>query len=299
MARRQLSILIPTYNDSCLSQVHALLKQAESVDGLHYEIIVGNDCSTSAAVIVELNEIATLPHCQVLTMTENVGRASIRNQLARAAQFEWLLFIDACMEICTADYLANYLEAGGEVVYGGNCLPEATASLQGNLRFRYEQRALFNGAADLRRLNPDKDFHTCNFLVKRSLYLAHPLDERFRHYGYEDVFWGKQLKEAKVEIHHINNPTLRSNFEDNALYLEKTETAMRTLAEFKEELHGYSDLLSFTERLHQYHLTALVKQIYGLTKNACRKNLLGRHPSLKIFSFYKLGYFLSLTFLKP
>lgn len=292
MKRTQLSILIPTYNDPCLSLVKELLAQAEAERPLYFEIVVGNDGSTAEETEAEMRDIALLPLCQVVSMTENVGRACIRNVLARAARYDWLLFIDADMEVASTAYLSNYLQAEGEVVYGGYSIPERENALKGYLRYKYECGGTKNSHAELRRRNPYQDFHTSNFLVRRTLYLEHPLDERFRHYGYEDVLFGKQLRRAGISIRHIDNPLLFAHFEDNRQFLQKTETAMRTLSEFKDELRGYSRLISFAERLCRLHLAGAFRLAYKLTRGLCLKNLLSTHPSLRVFTFYKLGYYL-------
>ena len=52
----------------------------------------------------------------------------------------------------------------------------------------------------MRQQRPYQHFHTCNFVVSRDVMLTHPFDERFRRYGYEDVLFGKQLKQGKLQI---------------------------------------------------------------------------------------------------
>ena len=47
---KNLSILIPTYNDACAKLVDTLRQQAEALD-ISYEIIVADDGSTNAEVV--------------------------------------------------------------------------------------------------------------------------------------------------------------------------------------------------------------------------------------------------------
>ena len=94
MAIHALSILIPTYNDLCVNLVGALRQQAEHV-GLAYEILVADDGSTDADVIAKNSGINQWEHCQCLRQSQNIGRAAIRNFLARQAQYDHLLFIDS------------------------------------------------------------------------------------------------------------------------------------------------------------------------------------------------------------
>ena len=80
-----LSILIPTYNYDCTQLVRDLQKQAEKAL-TKYEIIVMDDAS---ATCKETNrDINSLPHCQYIELTENIGRSRIRNRLADMARYD-------------------------------------------------------------------------------------------------------------------------------------------------------------------------------------------------------------------
>lgn len=48
--KKELSILIPTFNDICVDLVQALARQCESIQRLKYEIIVADDGSTNEDV---------------------------------------------------------------------------------------------------------------------------------------------------------------------------------------------------------------------------------------------------------
>ena len=200
MAINALSILIPTYNDLCVRLVDDLRQQAEAA-GFDYEILVADDGSTDTDVITKNSEINQWPHCHYLRQSQNIGRAAIRNHLARQARYDHLLFIDSDMTLVRPDYLSRYVStAGDDVIDGGVCIGGDADALKGNLRYRYEKAAEHEHTAEKRRLHPYQDFHTANFLIRRNLMLAHPFDERFRHYGYEDVLFGKQLRADRIAI---------------------------------------------------------------------------------------------------
>ena len=105
MAITSLSILIPTFNDLCVNLVEGLRLQAEET-GIAYEILVADDGSTDEDVVRQNNVISQWPNCRYLRHTDNIGRAAIRNLLARTAQHEWLLFIDSDMTLIRPDFLA-------------------------------------------------------------------------------------------------------------------------------------------------------------------------------------------------
>ena len=292
----ELSILIPTYNDVCDSMVQELARQAATIDGLTWEILVGDDGSTDEQVIAANQRIATLEHCFYLRKNQNIGRAAIRNYLAQSAHYERLLFIDSDMSICREDFVSTYLHENTLPVYGGYEVRGERREkrgerkeMRGNLRYLYEKASERQHTTKQRLRNPNRDFHTSNFMVLREQFLSHPLDERLRHYGYEDVLWGKQLAEAGIAIHHIDNPVVFDRFETNEEFVEKTETALQTLNQFREELSGYSRLLSLADTLRRYHLTALFRWLFRLNEKRWRRNLCGPSPSLHLFNIYKLG----------
>ena len=285
---RELSILIPTFNDPCSTLVGNLQQQAEEL-GISYEILVADDGSTQHNVLEENRSINALPHCQLIERRVNAGRAAIRNFLAQQARYAWLLFIDSDMVVCRNDYLRKYASCeetpivdGGVVI--GTCIP-------GNLRSMYEKAAESEHTYEERQQSPYRDFHTANFMIQRALMIEHPFDERFRNYGYEDVLFGKAMEQAGVPILHIDNPMSFEIFEENEHFVSKTEEGLRTLYQFRHELKGYSRLLDRAQTLPRTPIR-LWHQLFGAME---RRHLTGRHPSLWVFKIYKIGYFLSLS----
>lgn len=290
--KTELSILIPTYNTDCTRLVNDLHAQATLLDFLTFEIIVADDGSTDTTCTEHLKKLENIPHVRLISNGENIGRAAIRNVLAREAQYLHLLFIDSDMAIANPDFLSSYLNAEGKVIYGGYIVEDMPHLQNNNLRYIYEVKGTKRQTSEKRTQHPHRDFHTSNFLVERDIMLRHPFDERFRYYGYEDVFWGKQMKNNGISILHIENPVVFSEFEENAHFMEKTEEGLRTLHQFSEELRGYSTLLDFTRKYPLlYPAIRLWHHLFGKTE---RRNLTGSHPSIRLFKLYKLGYFISL-----
>lgn len=289
---KSLSILIPTFNDVCLELVSQLSTQAVAINELEYEILVADDGSTDADVVKANSAIDALPRCRYIRREENVGRSAIRNFLAQTAQYERLLFVDGDMKMTRTDFVRKYVETERPLLYGGYVVEGDEELLKGNLRFIYEKKAEADHSAEKRQLKPYADFHTSNFLIERDLYLQHPLDTRFRHYGYEDVLLGKELEKAGVPIRHIDNPLAFATFEDNRHFVEKTEEGIRTLVSFKEDLEDYSRLLALAEKLKRMGVGGIVRAVYNKRSDKWRNNLCGSHPSLSLFKWYKLGYLL-------
>lgn len=290
-----ISVLIPNYNHLCLPLVTQLQPQLEAAV-IPYEIIVAEDGSTDSSLIEANSSIAALPCCRYIVRSENVGRAAIRNFLALEAQYEYLLFIDSDMTVVRPDFISRYLaERDVTVIDGGVSIGGDPVALRGCLRFRYEKAEESSHTAEQRQASPYQHLHTANLLIRRDLMLAYPFDERFRHYGYEDVLLGKTLRRHRVVIRHIDNPMGFCTFEDNGQFVAKTEESLRTLHEFRDDLRGYSRLLTFVAGIHVPLVRSLIRLWHRLFQKAERRNLCGPRPSLLIFKIYRLGYYLSIS----
>lgn len=287
-----LSILIPTYNDNSLSLVRALCRQAEAVLGSDWEVIVGDDGSTDQAVVADLRTAGSLPRCRYLRPEHNVGRAAIRNRLAREARGEWLLLIDGDGKVICDDYLGCLVRAMpvADVCYGGYLMMPGPA---GNLRWLYERHAAPRHTVEQRRRQPYACFCVSNLLIRRSLMLRYSLDERIRRYGYEDVMLGRKLREAGITVHHVEAPIGFSDYESNASFVAKTEEGLRTLYAFRADLRGYSRLLDMVEGWSRRR-RQLVHRLYKLLGSRLRAHLVGRHPRMVLFQLYKAGYLTDL-----
>ncbi len=288
--KHELSILIPVYNTVCVPLVTAIRQQAVSA-GITFEIIVGDDGSTEHQTVEANQSIDAMEHCRYICRQPNAGRAAIRNFLAREARYPWLLFIDSHMTVCSQQFLQHYLETDGNVIYGGYIVGEGETS---SLRYCYEKACEAQHRASVRQQRPYQHFHTCNFVVSRDVMLAHPFDERFRRYGYEDVLFGKQLKQGGISITHIENPVGFLTFEPNDQFLRKTEEALDTLNDFRDDLRGYSQMLTLTEGIHIGLVKSLIRLWHRLFGTIERRNLCGRHPNLTVFKLYKIGYYLTI-----
>lgn len=307
MTHIDLSILLPSYNNVCVSLVQALQRQADALRGkldkpFRYEIIVADDCSTDAACIDANRVIGDMLHCRYLRMKQNVGRAQIRNVLISESSGDYVLLIDSDLFLCDDNYLYKYATSTADVVYGGTRIGgeglamvdnEAnTENLKGNLRYIYEKKAEPSHRAVFRQLRPNQEISVCNLYARRDIMKAHPFDSRFKAYGYEDVLFGKRLAESGIEVTHIDNPVLINEFEPNSVFVKKTEEAILTLCRFEQDLEGYSNLKTKVTTLGRYIPLPLFRLWHRIMKNKEKRNLTGSKPSLLLFKLYKLGFFL-------
>ena len=307
MTHIDLSILLPSYNNVCVSLVQVLQRQADALWGkldkpFRYEIIVADDCSTDAACVDANRVIGDMLHCRYLRMEQNVGRAQIRNVLISESSGDYVLLIDSDLFLCDDNYLYKYATSTADVVYGGTRIGgegfamvdnEAnTENLKGNLRYIYEKKAEPSHRAVFRQLRPNQEISVCNLYARRDIMKAHPFDSRFKAYGYEDVLFGKRLAESGIEVTHIDNPVLINEFEPNSVFVKKTEEAILTLCRFEQDLEGYSNLKTKVSTLGRYIPLSLFRLWHRIMKNKEKRNLTGSKPSLLLFKLYKLGFFL-------
>lgn len=307
MTHIDLSILLPSYNNVCVSLVQVLQRQADALGGkldkpFRYEIIVADDCSTDAACIDANRVIGDMLHCRYLRMEQNVGRAQIRNVLISESRGDYVLLIDSDLFLCDDNYLYKYATSTADVVYGGTRIggeglamvdnEPNTENLKGNLRYIYEKKAEPSHRAAFRQLRPNQEISVCNLYARRDIMEAHPFDSRFKAYGYEDVLFGKRLAESGIEVTHIDNPVLINEFEPNSVFVKKTEEAILTLCRFEQDLEGYSNLKTKVTTLGRYIPLSLFRLWHRIMKNKEKRNLTGPKPSLLLFKLYKLGFFL-------
>ena len=282
-----LSILIPTHDYTCYQLVADLHQQAERL-GMPYEIIVVEDGSRSQVNIIANHKIEELNHCRHILRKENVGRSAIRNFLMDEAQGDLLLLMDADGRVVRDDFLAKYVEAGQahEVVCGGIKTPDLCHDPHKKLRWKYEK------AYEAKYGYVSEQFRSFCFLITRRVADKVRFDERYRHYGYEDVQYGHDLKAAGFEVCVIDNPLENKDIETNDLFLRKTEEALRSAHQFRGEIGEH---IALTRTYHHYQaLGGLLRLFFHLFGSAMRKNLLSRNPSLLCFSVYKLTYYATL-----
>lgn len=283
-----LSILIPTHDYTCYPLVHDLQQQAEQL-GVPYEIVVAEDGSRDQVSIIANHKMTELPHCRHIQRRENVGRAAIRNLLMDEAQGDLLLFMDADGRVVRPDFVARYVEAGQrhDVVCGGIQTLDVCHDPTRQLRWRYET------AYEQQHGRVSEQFRSFCFLISRRVADRVRFDERYRHYGFEDVQFGLDLQAAGFHVHAIDNPLENVDIETNDIFLRKTEEALRAAYQFRADIGRHITLVRTYQRYRRWGF--LMRLIFFLFRRALRRNLLSARPSLRLFALYKLGYYADLS----
>lgn len=290
---RMLSILIPTKDYDCHILVEELHRQGESL-GLPYEIIIGED-GTAEENLRQNTMADSLTHCRRIIKKTNIGRAAIRNLLARESRYPNLIFIDCDAVVEKDDFLRLYADAlkNYDVVCGALYHANEQPNDECSLRYRYEKEADKQRDAVTRSKAPYDKFTTFNFAIKKDIFTSILFNESITRYGYEDALFGKELKRRGIPIGHIDNKLLHSGLESNAVFLAKSEQALATLLTIEDRMES-TPLLATLRKMRALHLENIFMIYWNLRKKSLRRNLLGRKPSLLKFKIYKLGYYISL-----
>lgn len=286
----KLSIIIPTYNEACTRQVQQLLRQLPP----DCEIIVGDDGSTDDK-IKELNrQIATMPHCRLWEAPQNLGRSGIRNRLVSMAEGDWILSLDAGVEIIDDTFLSKYFKATEErsedVFIGGVVYPQECKKGY-RLRWKYERyyRKKRNAKTD-----SCISLKTGNCLIRRKILQEIPFDENIRKYGYEDLLVGKKITDKGYTMCNFPTSVLINSWDSDKRFLEKTREALTVLKEKRQEVQNSVELLKVATKLERLHLTPLLRLLHHVLHNLIERQLCSGNPSIMLFQLWKLCCFFTL-----
>jgi len=226
-------------------------------------------------------------------LPQNLGRAAIRNLLAKEARYERLVFLDADGEI-PEGYIDAYLPFLDQdvVVSGGRCYLDRSIHPNQQLHWNYGVARESKSAAQ-RRKNPCEGFQTNNFLVSKDLMLRHPFDEAATAYGHEDTLWGRQLKRLGVGIHHIDNAVAHLGLEGADTFLAKQETAVRTLKTLEAKHPGLPSRLGALAKQVAWAKPLLLPILRSATSLATKRLKATLPGSLYWLDLLKLKWYLS------
>jgi glycosyltransferase involved in cell wall biosynthesis len=291
-----LSILIPVFNRGVAQLVHALVAQLPDWPG-PAEIRLLDDGSAEEFRL-QNRPLGALPSVIYQELPANVGRAAIRNQLAASAQCEWLLLLDNDSLLPDQQFIARYARAqaaGPAALFVGGTTYEATLPADPALRLRWRYGcAREMRPAAVRQRDPGGQLSINNALLPSALMRRFPFDERLSGYGHEDTKFGLELSRANIPVHHLDNPVLHDGLEAAAVFLAKSQQAVRNLAQVlrTDGLGATTRLVQAAERLRRAGLARAAQAALGALEPALRRNLLGQNPSLRALDALKLLWLL-------
>lgn len=290
-----ISICIPIYNCDVRELVNGLRYQSEQL-AINYEVLLIDDKSDDD-IRKKNRALEGLPNVIYKELAQNIGRAAIRNLLAKKAQYRYLIFMDCDAGIYNNDYIRRYAVCCyPEVVCcGGRINLPQPPSDEYLLRWKYSiEREEIN--AEERSLHPNDSFLTFNFLIDKKIFNKISFDERLKTYGHEDTLFGIELKKHNIHIIHIDNPLLHIQLDCTEAFIRKTEQSIQNLIDIESRLKEpdtFSNsvkLLKTEKKLSRYYLNSILRFIFPCIRKFLLKNLMGKNPKLFLFDLYRLGY---------
>ena len=196
----RVSVIVPAYR--CEKTVEESIRSALSQTVREIEVIVADDGSddSTPAILSRLSEEDA--RVRVITLSENGGVANARNAAVRAAQAEWIAFLDSD-DVWTAEKLSKQLrkaeETDAALVYtAAACIDEAGK----------ETGKVFHvpETVTAERLLYGNDVVTSTVLVRREAYERHPMERSDLH---EDLIcWYRILNDGAKAV-GIDEPLVR------------------------------------------------------------------------------------------
>lgn len=294
----QLSILITNHNVDCRKLLIDLHGQMRRWGGKG-EIIVLDDCSGERELTHGNIEVAESLKCTTYLVNDrNRGAAVCRNMLADRARGEWLIFIDSDAEVTHDTFVAHYWKYRyvADILVGGLFHPQTNPNPESTLRFKYERKADRQRIAWKRSINPYSCFTAFNIMARKEVFKKVRFDETCKDYGYEDALFGVELKKHGMSIWHIDNALKHTGLDTNESFIRKTDVSLKTLARLrmKGKMEGESRVGNMADKIERWGLSGMAHMIFKKTKGILLWNLKGHHPSLLLFSVYKLLKFISI-----
>lgn len=291
-----LSILIPTYNTRCTQLVEDLHSQCKELN-IQFEILCYDD--KSDIEYLEFNsKINQLSNVIFKQMDTNLGRAKIRNKLAKDSNNNYLLFIDADSGVVSNGFIRNYILLLNEndVIYGGR--DYSINKPNDNKKYLHWKYGKEKEALDSleRQKEPFLNFMSNNFTIKKDIFNKIKFDENHTGYGYEDTLFAEEINLKKHKITHVNNPLIHLGLEDNTVFLSKVENAIENLAIlYQSNKIMDTRLIKTYKTLNRLGVMSLFHKLILNKKAFIFKNLLSSKPNLKLLQLYKLALFAKLV----
>lgn len=253
-----ISVLIPVYNFDVRPLVAELLPQFEAA-AVPFEIVVADDGSTDISLRDSNSKLGEYANVVFLGLETNYGRSKIRNFLSDSAKYDILLYLDCDARMKSGDYVSKYLS-----FIRDNCLLDNTFAVLGGLSYRDEKPPLSQRlryrygvcrevrSASERQADPYRSFTPFNLLISKSVFRECRFDESMTRYGYEDAFFGAELKRVGVPVYHIDNPMYHDGIVDNDKFLDMVDSSCFNLVKLVAEGRAGDDFVAGSKLLKTF-----------------------------------------------
>lgn len=220
----RLSVLTPFFRYDPSALLRAFGRAPAGV-----EFILLDDGSASAELVSNVVSAAqaTGAPARVIVCGENIGRARGRNRLIAEAQGDYVLFLDADMLPDTSAFLSVWLGVietqEPRVAFGGLSLVHAARTTDTALHHALFARSDCQPARHRAR-RAAQATASSNLLVERAFLQAHPFDDNFTGWGFEDTDWALDVSRIE-DIMHVDNPATHAGLDDVTTLMRKASEA--------------------------------------------------------------------------
>jgi len=265
------------------------MKQCER-EKISFEVLCYDDGS-DPKYKAKNNSLASAFGVNYLELSENLGRAKIRNWLVKSARYDHLLFLDCDSKVVRRDFIKKYLENKDRspVISGGRVYskkpPRAKSKL---LHWKYGTKRE-SRKASVRNKKPIDYFHSNNFMAYKEAVNKVKFDESIKGYGYEDLFFAKALIENDFPILHIDNPVEHLGLEKAKAFLDKNLNAVSNLAKNGQNID--IRLKQIADKLAKFNLDGFLHNYVAKHEAKMMENLLSQRPKLYYFDLFRLFHY--------
>ncbi len=286
----EFSILIPVYNTSIQHLVEDLHQQANSLN-TQFQILLIDDCSELSCSYLN-KKVALLENVSYQVLTNNIGRAAIRNLLFETAQYDNCIVLDGDVSIIKADFIKTYLEhlTTDNIVVGGHVYQKvAPLNKKKYLHWLYGSE-IESKTAQERAKQPYASFMTSNFACSKAIFNQLKFDEQIKGYGHEDTLFGFAAQEKNIPIQHIENAVQHDGIDEVEVFLSKQKNAVQNLKKLYQN-PKYKNLIAQHSKLIKSTKIPFLGIFSKMFQTALLKNLKSKQPSLKALQLMKLVWF--------
>ncbi|MFZ4456673.1 MAG: glycosyltransferase family 2 protein [Bacteroidales bacterium] len=283
------SILIPIYNRDARMLVREIIHQAELL-GIEFEVI----CFDNHSVFYRDKniQIANFTNCSYEYLNEGINTHAVRNRLADAAKYNYLLFLDSDLKIDYHHFLKNYIQEipKSEVICGGiHYLPWPPTS-------EYTLHWLYGMRQEMKKSIKNYSFLSCNFMIKRTLFDEIRFDENLKEFGHQDPVFGMELNRRRINRKHVFSPVAHNGLDHTDVFLERIRETMHDLAEYLKltavtyrDAKGYR-YLRFFLLMKRVKISSVFEKLFRVMIKPIESNLRSQYPILMFLKVYKIWF---------
>ena len=290
-----ISIAIPVYNYD-ISHLLDVLEKQISKENFSVEIIIIDDCSTNE-IIKASNKIRAKQHLYAENDI-NYGRVATRLALATKAHYDWILFMDADVIPLKSDFISSFskeIRLNYDLIFGGIMYTEKLDHPEHSLRWSYGKKSEAKSYIERKNL-PYSSIISQHFCIRKSIAVSIFSEMDINAYGM-DILFTYLFEKHKVNVLHMDNPTIHLGLEKNEEYLEKTIKGLETTYQLERQgliPINYRPVQQKSLLLNKLYLSRLFLSAFSVFIKSIEDNLKTVKPNLTLFGLYKLYHYIKI-----